>query len=97
MYLCPGSHPPLGGAGPPVAGPAGLGAVVVAVLAVDGAHGVVVRRLDAADGADLLPRAAARLAAVLPLPGHPAMGNGRTHIRLKHYGTIRVTGCKLFI
>ena len=55
-----------------VAAAPGLRAVVVAVLAVDGAGGVVVRRLHAADGAHLLARLAARLAAVLPLPGHPA-------------------------
>lgn len=40
-YLRPGSHPPLGGAGVAVAGPAGFRPVVVAVFVVDGARGVV--------------------------------------------------------
>ena len=71
-YLGPGPHPPLGGAGVAVAAAPGLRAAVVAVLAVDGARGVVVRRLHAAHRAHLLPRLAAGLAAVLPLPGHPA-------------------------
>lgn len=42
LYLRPWSNSPLGGARVSVAGPAGLGPVVVAVLVVDGARGVVV-------------------------------------------------------
>lgn len=39
--LCPGPCPPLGGTEVSVAGSAGLGPVVAAVLVVDGAGGVV--------------------------------------------------------
>lgn len=72
MYLRPWSYSPLGGAGVSIAGSAGLRPVVVAVFIMDGACGVVVRRLNAADRADLHPRLSAGFAAVLPLPCHPA-------------------------
>lgn len=73
-YLRPGSHPPLGGAGLAVAGSAGLWPVVVAVFVVDGARGVVLRWLHAADGPDLQSRLSAGFAAVLPVSCNPAVG-----------------------
>lgn len=78
MYLRPGSHPPLGGAGLAVAGSAGFWPVVIAVLVVDGARGVVLRRLHAADGSDLQSRLSAGFAAVLPVSCNPAVERSRT-------------------
>lgn len=71
LYLWPRSNSPLGGAGVPVAWPSSFGPVVVAVFIMDGARGVVVWRLDAADRAYLHPRLSTWFAAVLPLPCHP--------------------------
>lgn len=78
MYLRPGPHPPLGGAGLAVAGSAGFWPVVVAVLVVDGARGVVLRRLHAADGSDLQSRLSAGFTAVLPVSCNPAVEGSRT-------------------
>lgn len=78
VYLRPGSHPPLGGAGLAVAGSAGFWPVVVAVFVVDGARGVVLRWLHAADGSDLQSCLPAGFAAVLPVSCNPAVERSRT-------------------
>ena len=85
-YLWPRPDFPLGGTGVPVAGSARLGPVVVAVFVVDGARGVIVWRLDTADRADLHPRLSTWLAAVLPLPCHPAGETQREREKQEFWG-----------
>lgn len=95
-HLGPGAEPPLGGAGVAVAGPPGLGPVVVAVLVVDDPRAVVVQRLHAADRAHLHPGLAAGLAAVLPLLRHPAAG-GRGTERGEHTCEWPLAACRSLI
>lgn len=75
-HLVPGPRLPLGRAGQSVAGPAALGPLAGAVLAVHGAVGAVVERLQAAHGAELVAGGAAGFGAMLPLFRRPAAGVG---------------------
>lgn len=71
-HLGPGSRPPGGHAGHSVAGPAALGFLPAAVLAVDGAVGALVEELDTAHRADLIAQTATGLGAVLPVLRNPS-------------------------
>lgn len=75
-HLVPGPRLPLGRAGHSVAGPAALGPLAGAVLAVHGAVGAVVERLQAAHRAQLVAGGAAGFGAMLPLVRRPAAGVG---------------------
>lgn len=76
-HLVPRPRFPRGRAGHSVAGPAALGPVARAVLAVHRAVGAVVERLEAAHRAQLVAGSAAGFGAVLPLFRRPAAGGGR--------------------
>ena len=79
LYLGPGSDPPQGGAGHPVAGPPALGPLPAAVLGVDGAVGAVLGVLHAAHRPDLETQAATGPRTVLPLlrdPPEPIQTSG---------------------
>ena len=75
-HLIPGPRLPLGGAGRSVAGPAVLGPVPRAVLAVHRAVGAVAQRLQAAHGAELVAGTSAGFGAMLPLFRDPAAAWG---------------------
>lgn len=80
-HLTPGPCFPLGWAGHSVTGPAALGTVTHAVLAVHGAVGAVVEGLEAAHGAQLVAGTPTGFGAMLPLVCCPAVGMG---VKIEH-------------
>lgn len=75
-YLTPGSCFPLRWAGHSVTGPAALGTVTHAVLAVHRAAGAIMEWLKAAYSTKLIARTSTGFGAVFPFFCYPAVGAG---------------------